>query len=370
MGPRVSPSARSRRRRVSSESGRGGTGHTGLSQTTVSSGLAVPVPGLCRSLGAWPRSSSSRCSSGQRVLQLAGESGTAEPPGSAAVLPDGPGARRWLELPWCHGDWCVPKGEGSRHPEPPSSTLGLGLLVTWEEPRVSSGERWGCPWSPGTSRTVGLELEELLAPLGGWLGALGRISVSSKEPVVSSPSPPDMSPPDMSPPHGVTQCPEVVAGSLGTPWGARSLGGLWGISSVSSKREEEEEEVLSFAAYAWRRLLVLGVTWRRLGDSRSRGATSPVARLAGLQRGPGVQGGGPPRQHPCSWTSSSPTSPTSEPAWQRGAAPEPPPKSSLCSRSAFGGLLGGSSRAPALAGAGALPSSCPPAPLGWGEQRC
>lgn len=134
-GPGSSPSARSRRRRVSSERGRGGTVHACPSWTVASLGLVVAsAPGLCHSVGARPRSSSSRCSAERWVPELAGESGTAGLLGSTVVLPGCRGAGRRLKLPWGHGGCCVPKVKGSCHPEPPFRALGMGLPVARRGP--------------------------------------------------------------------------------------------------------------------------------------------------------------------------------------------------------------------------------------------
>lgn len=120
----------------------------------------------------------------------------------------------------------------------------------------------------------------------GWLGGLGRIWVSSEDTVLS-PSPLDTS----SPPRA-TQCPGVVPGSLGTPLGALTRGGLRGFSRLASKREEEEEEeALSLAAEAWRRLLVRGVTWQNWGGCSPCKVPSPAAMPAGMQGSPWVRGG-------------------------------------------------------------------------------
>lgn len=88
---------------------------------------------------------------------------------------------------------------------------------------------------------------ELLVPGGelSLLGFLGSIWVSSEDRVLSP------TPPDSSSPLSAMQCPGGVAGSLGTPLGALSRGGLRGLSRLASKREEEEEEeALSLAAEA------------------------------------------------------------------------------------------------------------------------
>lgn len=143
---------------------------------------------------------------------------------------------------------------------------------------------------------------ELLVPMGelGWLGGLGRIWVSSEDTVLS-PSPLDTS----SPPRA-TQCPGVVPGSLGTPLGALTRGGLRGFSRLASKREEEEEEeALSLAAEAWRRLLVRGVTWQNWGGCSPCKVPSPAAMPAGMQGSPRVRGGEHSRLQPWNSTGSS-----------------------------------------------------------------
>lgn len=135
----------------------------------------------------------------------------------------------------------------------------------------------------------------------GWLGGLGRIWVSSEDTVLS-PSPLDTS----SPPRA-TQCPGVVPGSLGTPLGALTRGGLRGFSRLASKREEEEEEeeALSLAAEAWRRLLVRGVTWQNWGGCSPCKVPSPAAMPAGMQGSPSVRGGEHSRLQPWNSTGSS-----------------------------------------------------------------